>query len=303
MNSPSIIIDEQGLRDGLQTLTRILPLEMKLDFIQRLMSAGLRRIQVTSFVHPKWVPAMADAEQLCAHLPQSGEVEFSALVLNNKGVERAAQAGIRLVAASISASDTHSKKNANKSLLEARQEFKEMVSLARQHQLSVRGGIQCVFGCRYEGAIDEAVVYDITKHHLDCGVEEIAFADSTGMGNPAQMKRMLPHLLELCGTVPVSLHLHNTENKGYANLVAALDCGVRQFDTAFGGLGGCPFIKGATGNIATEDTVHLLHQMGYTTGIDLEAVAAISMDMQQWLGAPLPGLLYSLLQNKEVRLN
>ena len=303
MNSPSIIIDEQGLRDGLQTLTQILPLEMKLDFIQRLMSAGLRRIQVTSFVHPKWVPAMADAAQLCARLPQSGEVEFSALVLNNKGVERAAQAGIRLVAASISASDTHSKKNANKSLSEARQEFKEMVSLARQHQLSIRGGIQCVFGCRYEGAIDEAVVYDITKHHLDCGVEEMAFADSTGMGNPAQMKRMLPRLLELCGTVPVSLHLHNTENKGYANLVAALDCGVRQFDTAFGGLGGCPFIQGATGNIATEDTVHLLHQMGYTTGIDMEAVAAISMDMQQWLGAPLPGLLYTLLQNKEVRLN
>ena len=303
MNSPSIIIDEQGLRDGLQTLTRILPLEMKLDFIQRLMNAGLRRIQVTSFVHPKWVPAMADAAQLCARLPQSGEVEFSALVLNNKGVERAAQAGIRLVAASISASDTHSKKNANKTLLEARQEFKEMVSLARQHQLSIRGGIQCVFGCRYEGAIDESVVYDITKHHLDCGVEEMAFADSTGMGNPAQMKRMLPRLLELCGTVPVSLHLHNTENKGYANLVAALDCGVRQFDTAFGGLGGCPFIQGATGNIATEDTVHLLHQMGYTTGIDMEAVAAISMDMQQWLGAPLPGLLYTLLQNKEVRLN
>jgi hydroxymethylglutaryl-CoA lyase len=303
MNYPSIIIDEQGLRDGLQTLPRMLPLEMKLDFIQRLMDAGLRRIQVTSFVHPKWVPAMSDAAQLCARLPQSSEVEFSALVLNNKGVERAAQAGIRLVAASISASDTHSKKNANKTLSEARQEFKEMVSLARQHQLSIRGGIQCVFGCRYEGAIDEAVVYDITKHHLDCGVEEMAFADSTGMGNPAQMKRMLPRLLELCGTVPVSLHLHNTENKGYANLVAALDCGVRQFDTAFGGLGGCPFIQGATGNIATEDTVHLLHQMGYTTGIDLEAVAAISMDMQQWLGAPLPGLLYSLLQNKEVRLN
>jgi hydroxymethylglutaryl-CoA lyase len=303
MNYPSIIIDEQGLRDGLQTLPRMLPLEMKLDFIQRLMDAGLRRIQVTSFVHPKWVPAMSDAAQLCARLPQSSEVEFSALVLNNKGVERAAQAGIRLVAASISASDTHSKKNANKTLSEARQEFKEMVSLARQHQLSIRGGIQCVFGCRYEGAIDEAVVYDITKHHLDCGVEEIAFADSTGMGNPAQMKRMLPRLLELCGTVPVSLHLHNTENKGYANLVAALDSGVRQFDTAFGGLGGCPFIQGATGNIATEDTVHLLHQMGYTTGIDMEAVAAISMDMQQWLGAPLPGLLYTLLQNKEVRLN
>lgn len=303
MNSPSIIIDEQGLRDGLQTLPRILPLEMKLDFINRLIGAGLRRLQVTSFVHPKWVPAMADAEQLCASLPQTDGVELSALVLNNKGVERAAQAGIRLVAASISASNTHSQKNANKTLSAARQEFKQMVALARQHHISVRGGIQCVFGCRYEGAIDEAVVYDITKHHLDCGVEEMAFADSTGMGNPAQMKRMLPRLLELCGSVPVSLHLHNTENKGYANLVAALDCGVRQFDTAFGGLGGCPFIQGATGNIATEDTVHLLHQMGYATGINMEAVASISMEMQQWLGAPLPGLLYSLLQKKDVRLN
>lgn len=303
MNSPSIIIDEQGLRDGLQTLPRILPLEMKLDFIKRLIGAGLRRMQVTSFVHPKWVPAMADAEQLCASLPQTDGVELSALVLNNKGVERAAQAGIRLVAASISASNTHSQKNANKTLSAARQEFKQMVALAREHHISVRGGIQCVFGCRYEGAIDEAVVYDITKHHLDCGVEEMAFADSTGMGNPAQMKRMLPRLLELCGSVPVSLHLHNTENKGYANLVAALDCGVRQFDTAFGGLGGCPFIQGATGNIATEDTVHLLHQMGYATGINVEAVASISMEMQQWLGAPLPGLLYSLLQKKDVRLN
>jgi hydroxymethylglutaryl-CoA lyase len=197
---------------------------------------------------------------------------------------------------------SHSKKNANQTLEEARKEFKEMVSLARQQHISVRGGIQCVFGCRYEGVIQEEVVYDITKHHLDCGVEEMAFADSTGMGNPAQMKRMLPRLLELCGSIPVSLHLHNTENKGYANLVAALECGVHQFDTAFGGIGGCPFIQGATGNIATEDTVHLLHQMGYNTGIDIKAVAAVSVKMQEWLGAPLPGLLYPLLQNQDVQL-
>lgn len=302
MNSPSIIIDEQGLRDGLQSLPRIVPLEMKLDFIRALIHAGIRRIQVTSFVHPKWVPAMADAERVCSQLPQDANVEFSALVLNKKGVERASQAGIRFVAASISASNTHSKKNANQTLDEAKKEFKEMVALARQQQISVRGGIQCVFGCRYEGAISEAVVYDITKHHLDCGVEEMAFADSTGMGNPAQMKRMLPRLLELCGSVPVSLHLHNTENKGYANLVAALECGIHQFDTAFGGIGGCPFIQGATGNIATEDTVHLLQQMGYHTGIDIEAVAAVSVKMQEWLGAPLPGLLYPLLQNRAVQL-
>ena len=303
MNSDSIIIEEQGLRDGLQNLPRILPLDMKLDFIRRLVDAGIRRIQVTSFVHPKWVPAMADAEELCSALsPQTG-VEFSALVLNNKGVERAVSAGIQYVAASISASDTHSRKNANKSLEDAKKEFREMTALARQHHLVVRGGLQCVFGCRYEGAINEELIYDMTKHHLDCGVQEMAFADSTGMGNPLQMKRMLPRLLELCGNVPITLHLHNTENKGYANVVAALETGIKQFDTAYGGLGGCPFIQGATGNIATEDTVHMLHQMGYTTGIDLQQVAAISRDMQDWLGTPLPGLMYSLLLQNNFRLN
>jgi len=303
MNSDSIIIEEQGLRDGLQNLPRILPLDMKLDFIRRLVDAGMRRIQVTSFVHPKWVPAMADAEELCSALsPQTG-VEFSALVLNNKGVERAVSAGIQYVAASISASDTHSRKNANKSLEDAKKEFREMTALARQHHLVVRGGLQCVFGCRYEGAINEELIYDMTKHHLDCGVQEMAFADSTGMGNPLQMKRMLPRLLELCGNVPITLHLHNTENKGYANVVAALETGIKQFDTAYGGLGGCPFIEGATGNIATEDTVHMLHQMGYTTGIDLQKVSAISRDMQDWLGTPLPGLMYSLLLQNNFRLN
>jgi len=295
MISDSIIIEEQGLRDGLQNLPRILPLKMKLDFIYRLVDSGIRRIQVTSFVHPKRVPAMADAEELCAALPQDKDVEFSALVLNNKGLERAVDAGIRYVAASISASDTHSRKNANKSLRDAQKEFREVTALARQHHLVVRGGLQCVFGCRYEGAVEEDLIYNITKYQLDCGVQEMAFADSTGMGNPFQMRRILPRLQEICGDVPITLHLHNTENKGYANVVAALETGIKQFDTAYGGLGGCPFIQGATGNIATEDTVHLLHQMGYTTGIDIQKVATISRDMQEWLGSPLPGLMHSLL--------
>lgn len=303
MNSGTIIIEEQGLRDGLQNLPRVLPLEMKLDFIRRLASAGLTRIQITSFVHPKWVPTMADAEELCAALEPHPGVEFSALVLNNKGVERAAAAGIKYIAASISASDTHSRKNVNRTLEEAKKEFKEMIALARQHQLVVRGGLQCVFGCRYEGNISEQHIYDLTRHHLDCGVEEMAFADSTGMGNPIQMKRMLPRLLEICGNVPITLHLHNTENKGYANVVAAIESGICQFDTAFGGLGGCPFIQGATGNIATEDTVHMLDQMGYSTGIDLHQVASISRDMQQWLGAPLPGLMYGLVNQNKFQLN
>lgn len=300
----TVILEEQGLRDGLQTLPTIIPLAQKLDWIGRLAKAGLRRLQVASFVNPQWVPQMADAEAVAAALPGLAceGVLFSGLVLNEKGVQRAAAVGMRHLAISLSASDTHSRKNANKSLPEARNAFRDMVAMARQYGIVVRGGIQCAFGCRYEGAIDRALVYDLVKHHLDTGVEELALADSTGMGNPAQVKDMMAKVLELCGRVPVALHLHNTENKGYANLCAALEIGVRQFDTAFGGLGGCPFIKGATGNIATEDTAHLLRQMGYTTGIDIHQVSAISKEMEGLLGQTLPGLLYGLVDREDITM-
>jgi hydroxymethylglutaryl-CoA lyase len=300
--TPHIIIEEQGLRDGLQTLPITIPLAVKLQWIGQLVQAGIKRIQVASFVHPTLVPQMADAEQLIAALPQAEGVVFSGLALNTKGVQRAVAAGLQQLAISLSASDTHSRKNANKSLPEAKLEFADMAALALQNGLTIRGGIQCAFGCRYEGTIGEAVVYDLVKHHLNAGVQEIALADSTGMGNPVQMKRVMQEVMALCGDVPVSLHLHNTENKGYANMCAAIEVGVRQFDTAFGGLGGCPFIKGATGNIATEDTVHLLHQMGHTTGIDIKKVALVSRAMEDLQGNGLPGLLYRLLDNDDIRL-
>jgi hydroxymethylglutaryl-CoA lyase len=297
-----IIIEEQGLRDGLQTLPITIPLATKLQWIELLVKAGIKRIQVASFVHPQLVPQMADAEALIAAMPQTEDVVFSGLALNTKGVQRAVTSGLRHLAISLSASDTHSRKNANKSLAEAKLEFMDMANLALQNGLTIRGGIQCAFGCRYEGAISETVVYDLVKHHLDAGVQEIALADSTGMGNPVQVAAMMQEVLTLCGDVPVSLHLHNTENKGYANVCAAIAVGVRQFDTAFGGLGGCPFIKGATGNIATEDTVHLLHQMGHTTGIDMKQVAQVSCAMEALLGGSVPGLLYRLLDNNDIRL-
>jgi hydroxymethylglutaryl-CoA lyase len=296
----TVILEEQGLRDGLQTLTQSIALEQKLAWIHRLANAGLRRIQVTSFVNPQWVPQMADAEALVKALPQREGVVFSGLVLNGKGVQRAAAAGMQHLAISLSASDTHSRKNANKSLAEAREAFRDMVAMARQYGIMVRGGIQCAFGCRYEGAIDTATVYDLVKHLLDAGVDELALADSTGMANPVQVKKIMLQVLELCGRVPVALHLHNTENKGYANLCAALEVGVRQFDTAFGGLGGCPFIKGATGNIATEDTAHLLRQMGYETGIDIHQVAVVSRELESMLGEKLPGLLYGLVDREDI---
>jgi len=302
MYQQQIIIEDQGLRDGLQTLSINVPLDDKLSFIHQLVDAGLKRIQVTSFVNPKLVPQMADAEAICAQLPSNSSVVFSGLVLNIKGVERAIKAGLKHLAISISASNTHSLKNANKTIDEAKIEFAQMVKLAQDAGIIVRGGIQCAFGCRYEGVISEDLVIELAKHHIDCGVPEIALADSTGMGNPLQIKTILTKVKAISGNTSIALHLHNTENKGYANMLAAIETGVYQFDTAFGGLGGCPFIEGATGNIATEDVVHLLHQMGFTTGIDMYKIGEISKKMEQLMGEKLPGLMYKLFDQHDIKI-
>jgi hydroxymethylglutaryl-CoA lyase len=301
----SVVIEEQGLRDGLQSEKHIIPTEKKLYFLERLIESGVKRFQVCSFVNPKLVPQMADAEELCAALPtlkKGDDVLLSGLVLNLKGLERAARAGLKHVSISLSASDTHSRKNANRSLAEAQAEFAAMVQEGQKLGLKVRGGIQSAFGCRYEGMIPEELVITLAKQHLDLGVDELALADSTGMGNPLAIHRVMTEVVRLAGERLVLLHLHDTESKGLANVYAALESGVRGFDTAFGGLGGCPFIKGATGNIATEDTVHLLRQMGIATGIDVHKVAAVSMELQEYLAKPLPSKMYSLLQRTDVKV-
>jgi hydroxymethylglutaryl-CoA lyase len=301
MMSDKVILEEQGLRDGLQSLPLPLPTQHKLAWIEKLLAAGLQRIQVASFVHPTLVPQMADAEDLFAKLPSRDDVVFSALVLNRKGVERAAAAGAKHLAISLSASDTHSRMNARMGIEEAKTELKANVELAKTAGIAVRAGIQCAFGCRFEGKIDPASVLDLVKHHLDAGADELALADSTGMANPRGLRDLMEKVLDLAGSIPVALHLHNTENKGLANVYAGLEAGVRHFDTAFGGLGGCPFIKRATGNIATEDTIHLLSQMGYETGIDPLKVSIVSKEAQGWLGFELPGVMYRLLNNPEIK--
>ncbi|MCU0340125.1 MAG: hydroxymethylglutaryl-CoA lyase [Spirosomaceae bacterium] len=293
---PIILIEEQGPRDGFQVEKKPIPTEMKVRYVEALVEAGLQRIQITSFVHPKFVPQMADAEEVCSHVKKQDGVLYSGLVLNAKGVERAVRAGLNHVAASISASDTHSRKNANKSLEEAQTEFEEMLRVAKAEGLRVRGGVQCAFGCRYEGKISEKVVLELAKRHLDLGVDEIALADSTGMGNPDAIKRVMTQVVQWADGRPVALHLHDTEGKGMANMLAGIEAGVTIFDTAFGGLGGCPFIKGATGNIATEDAANMLHQMGVQTGIDLRRVAALSQEMETFLERKLPGRMKDVLQ-------
>ena len=291
-----ITIEEQGPRDGFQVEAMPIPTELKIKWIEDAVSAGVKRVQMSSFVHPKLVPQMADAEAVCAGVHKQKGAIYSGLVLNVKGVERAIRAGLNHVAISMSASDTHSQKNANKSLQEALIEFAEMAKIAKEAGLTVRGGIQCAFGCRYEGQISEQFVIDLAKRHLDLGIDELSLADSTGMGNPAQMKRIMSQIIPLSGNLPVILHLHDTEGKGIVNMIAAIDCGVTHFDTAFGGLGGCPFIKGATGNIATEDVVHCLHQIGYETGIDNQKMIVLAKEVEAFLGRKLPGKVKSIVE-------
>ena len=296
-NLPQTVeIIEVGPRDGLQREETILSAAEKVSLIEALVDAGLKRIQVTSFVHPRYVPQMADAEEVCARLPQRPGVSYSGLALNLKGVERAHDAGLRHIDMSVSASDAHSRRNANRSLQEALQEFDEMVAQAREVGMHVRGGIQCAFGYQAPDDVQPRQVLEIAEYFMELGVDELALADSSGLANPRQMTALLQSLQALTASLPLILHLHDTRGMGLANVLAALHCGVRIFDTAVGGLGGCPFIDGATGNIATEDTVHMLQQMGIDTGVDLPRLANVARGLQTRLGKEhLPGKLYALL--------
>jgi hydroxymethylglutaryl-CoA lyase len=295
MNLPEKVnLIEVGPRDGFQAESKPIPTDLKVEIIEALAQAGIRNLQVTSFVHPKWVPQMADAEEVCRKIAATPDVRYSALALNRKGVERALAAGITRLDVSISVSDTHSRKNANVSVDEALDHLKEMVDLARQEAMEVRVGLQCVFGCAYEGPIPLERVLKLAQELLSMKADMISLADTTGMANPLQIKQLLTQLLPMTQETPLVLHLHDTRGTGLANLMAALEGGVSWFDTALAGLGGCPFIPGATGNIATEDTVYLLHSMGIETGIDLTQVAKCSHRLEQFLGRPLPGKMYRL---------
>jgi len=299
---PKIVIEEQGLRDGLQSERQVVPTEKKLEIIGWVADAGIKRIQVTSFVHPKLVPQMADAEEICKGLDHSRDVLYSGLVLNTKGLERAANAGLQHVAASISASDTHSRKNANASLPEARQRIAEMIKTGKKHGLMIRGGLQCVFGCRFEGHIDPSVVFDMIKEQLDLGIDEVALADSTGMASPIAIQEVSAKVIELSEEKPVFLHLHDTEGKGLANALAAMQVGVAHFDTAFGGTGGCPFIKGASGNISTEDLVFMSGQMGIETGVDIDKIATISRSLEEYFSKQFSGKMHRVIDRKDIQV-
>lgn len=288
-----IQIIEVGPRDGLQREKTIIPAAEKIRIINDLSASGVSSIQVTSFVHPKYVPQMADAEEVCRGIEKHPDVIYSGLVLNMKGLERAKDAGLSHVDMGISASDSHSRKNANRGRAEAQEELRKMVASAQEMGLYVRASVQCAFGY-YENDVTHDLVVDIVKEHLSLGIDALSLADSTGMANPRQIKEMLHDVMPLAGDIPVILHLHDTRGMGLANVIAAIEAGCTRFDTAFGGMGGCNFIPEALGNIPTEDTINMLHAMGYETGISIEKIAAVSRSLQDLLGQQLPGKLYQL---------
>ncbi|NNG01805.1 MAG: hydroxymethylglutaryl-CoA lyase [Desulfobacteraceae bacterium] len=291
----SVTLIEVGPRDGFQFEKQNIPTSMKIDIINRLIRAGLTQIQVTSFVHPDRVPQMADAELIIAGLDVPSGVSIDALVLNMKGVERACKTGLKRVEVSLSASDTHSRKNTGMTFDDAFAHGVEMIAHAKKIGLAVRAGVQCAFGCAYEGKVGMDRVRRMVETYLTAGADEISLADTTGMAVPMDMQRIPPQVLSITGKTPFTLHLHNTRGLGLVNTMAALDTGVSRFDTAMGGMGGCPFVPNAAGNISTEDTAYLMQTMGIQTGININAVAGCSRMLESFLGKHFDGKLHRLI--------
>lgn len=283
-----------GPRDGFQFEDKFIPTDRKVEVITALADAGLSRIQVTSFVHPDWVPQMQDAEAVCEQLPDRDDVTFAGLVLNQKGLERAEAAGLEQVDISIATHDEHSWENANMSVDAAIAEAEGMVRNAKDRGLEVQMGFQTVFGYKTPGDVPMGQVKEMSQHFADMDVESLSLADSTGLANPKMLTERIEAVQSVQDEVPLVLHLHDTRGLGLANVYAALHSGVRRFDTSLAGMGGCPFIEGATGNIATEDMVYLLEGLGIETGIDRIAVGQISARIESFLNKEFPGKLHRL---------
>ena len=290
-----IILEDETLRDGLQSEKKRLSTEDKVGLFNLLVAAGVKRIQVGSFVHPKVVPQMADTDELIGLLRDTTDAVITGLILNDRGLDRAVKCRLKHVSMSVSASDTHSQRNTNKSAAEALSSMTALIEKAVASGLIVRAGVQCAFGCVYEGSISEDVVMHLLEAMAGAGASELNLADSTGMANPKQIGRLVNIVKKVFPNQILSLHLHDTRGLGLANMVAGYEAGVTIFDAATGGLGGCPFIKGAAGNIPTEDAVNLLTQMGVHTGIDLNKLCRVVKRLEALLVKSLPGRMCRVL--------
>jgi hydroxymethylglutaryl-CoA lyase len=282
-----VTITEVGPRDGLQNEPEWVPTDVKAEFIRRLAAAGLRRIEITSFVAPKWIPPLRDSGEIGREFSRLEGVETTALVPNLKGLDNAEAAGMREVAVFLSSTDTHNKKNINKDVAETLRQFAELIPEAKRRGMRVLGYVSTAFGCPYEGDVPEERVVSIARELLEDGVDGLALGDTIGVGNPRQVKRLLERLYNIIEPERVTMHFHDTQGTAVANAVAALEMGVTRFDGSVGGLGGCPYAPGASGNVPTENLVYTLHGMGVDTDIDLEKLLEVGAWIQERLGHPL----------------
>lgn len=298
---PTVILEDESLRDGLQFEQKILTLEEKLSLYRLLAAAGVKRLQVGSFVHPKVVPQMADTAEFIQNVrDETPGVLITALVLNDKGLERALKCGLGHLSMSSSASNSHSLKNVKRPATEAFAALLDLIRQAVGSGLEVRAGIQCAFGCVYEGAVAEDRVIEMAVRLAETGANELNLADTTGMANPLQVRRLVAKTRAAIPQFPISIHLHDTRGLGLANMLAAYEEGVNIFDVSAGGLGGCPFVKGASGNVAAEDAVNLFEQIGVATGIDLKALCKVVDRYEEILGRRLPGRMNQVIKSQGI---
>lgn len=291
----SILLEDDTLRDGLQSESQIFSLGEKLAVFEKIKAAGFRQIQVGSFVHPKVVPQMADTDELLRAIGRQPGIVISALILNNRGLDRALDCGVQHVNMSVSVSDTHSRKNARRPAIQAQADMVELVRRSMASGLAVRAGLQCVFGCVYEGPIAPDAVLSAAEKLIQTGIEELYLGDTTGMATPVAVEKMIARFDREFPHVEISLHLHDTRGLGLANMWTGYQAGVRIFDVCAGGLGGCPFIKGAAGNVAAEDAVNMFESSGVSTGIDLAALCDAAGFLESKLGRKLPGRMSRVL--------
>ena len=273
-----------GPRDGLQNEKQMVPAAVKIELIARLQAAGIRHLEATSFVSPKWVPQMGDAVEVMAGMARRADTVYSVLTPNMKGFEGALAAGANEVVVFGAASEAFSQKNINCSIAESIERFAPVVVAAHASGISVRGAISCTVGCPYEGEVSPERVALVARLMKDIGVDHVGVADTIGVGTPRKVQAALEAALRHYDLANVSGHFHDTYGQALANTLAALELGVAQFDTSIAGLGGCPYAKGATGNVATEDVVYMLHGMGIDTGLDLEALVDASAYISDFLG-------------------
>jgi hydroxymethylglutaryl-CoA lyase len=297
-----ISVYEVGPRDGLQNEARTVPTADKIAFIDALSQTGLTRIEVTSFVSPRWIPQLGDAAEVVQALPRRDGVQYSALVPNKQGLESALAVGLREIAVFMSASETHNKKNVNKSIADTLRAFAEVVPPALAAGLRVRAYLSTAFGCPYEGDVDPEAVVRWTRELRDLGCYQISISDTIGVANPAQVEDVLERCLAVLPIEAAAVHFHDTQGTALANCLVAIAKGVTTVDASVGGLGGCPYAPGASGNLATEDLVAMLHAMGVDTGIDLDRLVDCSRMAAAFVGHELPSKYFKAHLGKQARV-